>query len=322
MDSRLRVGILGTGKLGTDLLIKVLRSPYLNCVLFAGRNGDSPGINKARELGVSVSSDSIEAFDRVNVDLAFDVTNAEYHKIHAGYFAEKNIRAVDLTPAKVGPFCIPSVNPDLLQDHHNVNLVTCGGQASIPLIQALSSVYRNVSWVKLTTHLAEDSVGPATLANLDEYYTTTALAVQEFTGVADVDVQLTVEKSAWKPDMYVDIRAGVEQADIHLLYPVLQQRLQDFRRYVPGYSVVGTPSYDNGELRLIASVRGSGDWIPGHAGNLDIINCAAVEIANRYARFAMADLPEEEEKRFNVNSLLSRFNRKRASTETGGLAVE
>ena len=322
--SRLNVGIIGTGKLGTDLLLKLLRSPLLNCILFAGRNAESPGIRKATSLGVNVSHRSIDAISTFSesLDLVFDVTTAAHHPYHAQVLREANIKAIDLTPAKVGEFCIPSINPDTIITADNVNLVTCGGQASIPVIHVLSSVFPDISAVQIHSHLAEDSVGPGTLANIDEYYASTAHAITHFSGIQNVSVDLQVERSSWKPDMVTVIRAQTNCADMEHLYAPLMERLNAIRSYVPGYQIVGTPKYRDGEIEIVVSVRGLGDWIPSYAGNLDIINCAAIAVAERYAAslgktgfIGDADeLPSEE-----ISSIFSRigFGRSRSRVSSG-----
>ena len=281
---KLRVGIIGSGKIGTDLLIKTLRSYSLECALFIGRNSQSAGMKKARSLGVATSDESIGALDtNSKLDLIFDATSAEHHKNHAPVFQELGIKAIDLTPAKVGPFCVPSIDPHLINSETNINMVTCGGQASIPIIQILAETFSGISAVSVESYLAKDSVGPATLANIDEYYSSTAHAISQYSGIRSVSVDLSIEDSDWQPDMLTRIRAYTHQQNVSAVFSTLQYRLNLVRQYVPGYSIVGTPKYENGAIEILISVRGQGDWIPSHAGNLDIINCAALCIAERYA---------------------------------------
>lgn len=294
ITSKLNVGIIGTGKLGTDLLIKVQRSNYLQCGLFVGRDLNSPGLLKARSLGINISDASIDAFKNSSIkfDLVFDATSAEHHRFHSHYFQSAGIKAIDLTPAKVGKFCVPSIDSDIVTIADNVNMVTCGGQASIPVIHAISQVFSDIYKVEIKSHLAEDSVGPATLANIDDYYASTAMAISAYSGIEDVTVNLQVERSVWKPDMLTIIRAYTENTDVEKLYLPLQERLTEVRKYVPGYHIVGTPSYREGAIEILISIRGLGDWIPSHAGNLDIINCAAIATAERYAK-SLGVLPDK-----------------------------
>lgn len=287
--SKLNVAIIGTGKIGTDLLIKIKRSDYLHCEIVVGRNSSSDGMKKAKQLGVRTSDKSIAAFDNLdNIDVVFDATSAEHHIQHAPVFQAKGIKAIDLTPAKVGMFCVPSIDAEVILEHDNVNMVTCGGQAAIPIIEALSRSVGSIQKVGIESHLSEDSVGPATLANIDAYYESTARAIRCYSGISDVQVDLSVEKSGWKPDMLTKISARCEPCDLEAVYPALHNRLEQVREYVPGYHIVGTPLYREGCIEVLVSVRGRGDWVPSHAGNLDIINCAAINIAERYALYKAA----------------------------------
>jgi len=285
-SNKLNVGIIGSGKIGTDLLIKIQRSHFLHCDLFVGRDSESPGIQAARSMGVNISTKSLDAFREHSspLDLVFDATSANDHKQHAQYFLEAGIKAIDLTPAKVGRFCIPSIDAEAVTHEANINMVTCGGQASIPVVHTLSKVYPNISHLEVESHLAADSVGPATLANIDEYYSTTASAISAYTCIQNVSVKLQVEQSAWKPDMLTIIRAYTNDNDVEKLYEPLMSRVLEVRKQVPGYHIVGTPTYRDGAIEILVSVRGQGDWIPSHAGNLDIINCAAIAIAESYAQ--------------------------------------
>ncbi|WP_052691773.1 acetylating acetaldehyde dehydrogenase [Teredinibacter purpureus] len=294
---KLRVGIIGSGKIGTDLLIKIQRSKQLQCDLFVGRNLDSPGIKKAQSLGVKVSDKSLQAFKDYEgkLDLVFDATSAAHHREHAIYFEREGIKAIDLTPAKVGRFCIPTIDADAVTHEPNINMVTCGGQASIPVINTLSKTYSDITKLEVRSHLAADSVGPGTLANIDEYYTSTASAISAYSCVQDVLVDLQLEKSKWKPDMLTCIRAYTDDSDLSKLYEPLQQRVAEVRKQVPGYNIVGTPTYKNGAIELLVSVRGQGDWIPAYAGNLDIINCAAIAIAENYATYMGIEPIQEHE---------------------------
>ena len=159
VNEKLKVAILGTGNIGTDLLMKVLRSPWLECRLFAGRNLSSAGMMKADQLGVPVSSKSLQSVveRRGELDLVFDATSAEDHMRHAKILAELGLLAVDLTPAKVGKMCVPAVNLEECLQAQNVNMVTCGGQASIPLVFAIAAVNRNIEYIETVSSIASRS---------------------------------------------------------------------------------------------------------------------------------------------------------------------
>lgn len=281
----LQIAIIGSGKIGTDLLIKAQRSPLLNCALFVGRNYNSPGLRKALEMGVMTSDQSIQAViaDAEAIDVVFDATSAQDHLRHAPVFEHLGIKAIDLTPAEVGPFSVPCLEGPSLMEVNNLNMVTCGGQASVPIANVLTQAFPELHQLEVTSYLAEDSVGPATLANIDHYYETTEKALKHYSGFGDITVNLELETSSWKPDMLTRMVAKCGNLDMNRLFIRLQKRLAQVRRYVPGYHIIGTPNIKNGELEILVSVTGQGDWIPSHAGNLDIINCAAIRVAENFA---------------------------------------
>ncbi|MCJ8314085.1 MAG: acetaldehyde dehydrogenase (acetylating) [Saccharospirillaceae bacterium] len=286
-NNLLKVAIIGSGNLGTDLLYKVLRSEHLDCVLFIGRSADSKGLSRARNLGVRTSSESIRAIEdeKNNIDLVFDATSASQHLIHAPIFEKFNIKAIDLTPAKLGGFCIPSININAILESNNINMVTCGGQSSIPIIKSMSDICQNILRVELTSYLAEDSVGQGTIDNIDEYYSTTADAITEFSNIQNVEVKLELETSSWKPNMLTNIRFHLDSINLTKVYESLQNRLLQIQQHVPGYQINGTPKFNQGVFDVSISVSGQGDWLPIHAGNLDIINCAAIAAAEHLAKF-------------------------------------
>lgn len=286
---RLSVAIIGSGNIGTDLLVKITKSPWLKCELFVGRDEKSRGLAKARSLGIPTSAESIEAVLACQaLDLVFDATSAEYHVKHAPQLLAAGIRAVDLTPAKVGALCVPALNADAILHNANVNMVTCGGQASIPVVKALADAVPGIQRVTVHSLLAENSVGPGTIANIDAYYSTTAVAIAQFCGISNVGVELELEKSRWQPDMLTTIRAYVDHCDRDALYQSLVNCLDMVRTYARGYTIVGTPKFEQNVVQVTVNVRGAGDWIPSYAGNLDIINCAAIAVSEKYARHTLA----------------------------------
>ena len=286
-QKKLKTGIIGTGKVGTDLLFKVARSPFLECTMFVGRSNTSAGLKVARELGVATSAESFDVF-RNNPDLCdliFDATSATDHERHAPEIEALGVRAIDLTPANVGEFCIPALNRDQIAWSNNINMVTCGGQSSVPILACLADCYDHIKKVEVVSRVAESSIGPATLENIDKYYSSTAEAINRFSGIEikNVSIDLQLEKSRWKPDMLTIISAKINEKDLDRLYQPLEKRLEAIRKYVPGYNIVGTPSRKRSMLTIMVSVRGMGDWMPSYAGNLDIINCAALTSAEYYA---------------------------------------
>ena len=282
---KLRVAILGSGNIGTDLLIKVQRSNFLECVLFIGRNLASPGMGKAIALGVKVSDESIGAIlkNPDTVDLVFDATSAKDAKVHWEILDKLGKIVIDLTPAKLGLLCIPAVNLDEVLKHRNVNMITCGGQASIPLVYLISKTQRNVEYIEVVSSIASKSAGPATRLNLDEYIDTTENGIKYFSGVSRTKAILNLNPANPCIDMQTTIFAQVENPDMDILISAVDTMVSKIQKYVPGYSLLVPPIYENGRIAIMVKVQGLGDYLPKYAGNLDIINCAAIAVAEQYS---------------------------------------
>lgn len=282
---KLRVAIIGSGNIGTDLLIKVKRSNFLECVLFIGRNLASPGMGKAIALGVKVSDESIGAIlkNPDTVDLVFDATSAKDAKVHWVILDKLGKIVIDLTPAKLGLLCIPAVNLDEVLKHRNVNMITCGGQASIPLVYLISKTQRNVGYIEVISSIASKSAGPATRLNLDEYIDTTENGIKYFSGVSRTKAILNLNPANPCIDMQTTIFAQVENPDMDILISAVDTMVNKIQKYVPGYSLLVPPIYENGRIAIMVKVQGLGDYLPKYAGNLDIINCAAIAVAEQYS---------------------------------------
>jgi len=282
---KLRVAILGSGNIGTDLLIKVQRSNYLECVLFIGRNLASPGMAKAIALGVKVSDESIGAILKNPdiVDLVFDATSAKDAKVHWGLLDKLGKIVIDLTPAKLGLLCIPAVNLEEVLKYRNVNMITCGGQASIPLVYIISNTQRNVEYIEVVSSIASKSAGPATRLNLDEYIDTTENGIKKFSGVSRTKAILNLNPANPCIDMQTTIFAQLENPDMDILISAVDTMVNKIQKYVPGYSLLVPPIYENGRIAIMVKVQGLGDYLPKYAGNLDIINCAAIAVAEQYS---------------------------------------
>lgn len=288
MDQRkrkLKVAIIGTGNIGTDLLIKVLRSPNLECGAFIGRNLSSSGMLKASSLGVTVSAEGIDYIVKNPecCDLVFDATSAKSHSEHAPVLAKLNKRVIDLTPAKVGLMSVPCVNLNDSLAESNVNMVTCGGQASIPVAYAIGQTQSEVEYIEVVSSISSRSAGPATRQNLDEYIKTTEDGLKHFSGAAKTKTILNLNPAEPCVDMQATIFAKVKNPNISKLTELLKKLVENLREYVPGYEVILGPILDNGRIVVMVRVRGLGDYLPSYAGNLDIINCAAVAMAEKYA---------------------------------------
>lgn len=282
---KLKVAIIGSGNIGTDLLIKVLRSPYLECGAFIGRNLSSSGMLKALSLGVPVSADGMDYIEKNPdcCDLVFDATSAKSHSEHAPILRKLNKRVIDLTPAKIGIMSVPSVNLEACLNEFNVNMVTCGGQASIPVAYAIGKTHSEVDYIEVVSSIASRSAGPATRQNLDEYIKTTEDGLKEFSGAARTKAILNLNPAEPCVDMQTTIFAKVNNPDVTQLADLLSVLVKKVQRYVPGYEIILGPIVENGRIVVMARVRGLGDYLPAYAGNLDIINCAAIAMAEEYA---------------------------------------
>ena len=282
---KLKVAIIGSGNIGTDLLMKILRSEYLECSIFIGRNLKSKGMSIAINLGVKVSDQGINAIidNPEQFDLVFDATSASSHMIHAKVFKKLNKIAIDLTPAKVGILCVPSVNlPDALKTD-NINTITCGGQASIPLAYALGKVHPGIEYIEVVSAISSKSAGPGTRINLDEYIETTEKGLIQFSKCKKSKVILILNPAIPCIDMQTTIQAKIDNPDMHAINIEIDKMVKSIQKYVPGYRLVVPPLFDGTRLIMTVKVTGNGDYLPSYAGNLDIINCAAIAIAEEFA---------------------------------------
>jgi acetaldehyde dehydrogenase (acetylating) len=282
---KLPIAILGTGNIGTDLLLKVRRSPVLECRLFAGRNLSSPGMTKASHLNVPVSAKGLDGIRELGgeVALVFDATSAESHLKHAPVFEKMGVVAVDLTPAQVGRMCVPAVNLDECLGLPNVNMVTCGGQAAIPLAWAIAQVNARLEYIETVSSIASRSAGPATRINLDEYLLTTETGLQTFTGCPRTKAILNLNPAQPCIHMQTTVMAKINGPDLARTREQVDAMVARIKKYVPGYELILPPMIEGGRLVMMVRVDGLGDYLPKYAGNLDIINCAAIAFAEACA---------------------------------------
>ncbi|MEN0039346.1 MAG: acetylating acetaldehyde dehydrogenase [Cellvibrio sp.] len=283
---KLRVGIIGTGKIGADLLVKVLRSPWMECVVFVGRNLQSPGMRYAADLGVNVSDQGINAFfePRNRCDIVFDATSAANHVEHAQIFDELGILAIDMTPSQIGECCVPALGMDEVLQNKNISMISCGGQSSIPVAYVLAKSLPGVNNIEVKSIVSANSIGPGTLANLDEYYHNTKAGLKKYTGLTDFDVELVVDDINLETRMITSVTAYGDFFDLGELDIQLDIMLRKIQQYVPGYKLDSSPVLVDDGIRIDLSVEGLGDYLPKYAGNLDIINCAAIAVAEHYAQ--------------------------------------
>lgn len=284
--SKYRVAILGSGNIGTDLLIKIKRSSFIECVAFIGKDYSSAGMAKAQSIGVLCSDKSINYIKENpdSIDLVFDATSANDHSLHAPVLENLGIKAIDLTPARVGKMCVPAVNLKECINESNLNMITCGGQASIPIAYAIGNTQNDVEYIEVISSIASKSAGPATRMNLDEYVATTELGVKQFSGANYTKAILNLNPAVPCIDMQTTIFAKVANPDLNSLEPELLKIVKKVNSYVPGYRLLVEPIVENDRIVVMVKVRGLGDYLPEYAGNLDIINCAAVAMAEEIAK--------------------------------------
>ena len=283
----LNVAIVGTGNVGSDLLLKVIASPHLNCGMFAGRRAGSPGIVMAEEHEVTTSVDGIDAIlESVDAfDLIFDATSAADARRHWAMLEPVGASMVDLTPANLGKLCVPALDLDECVGERYVGMVTCGGQAAVPMAHCMSKASSGLNYIEIVSTSAALSVGPATRANMDEYVVTTQRATHEFCDVQEAKTMLVINPSepgsVMRNTIAVPISESVDMDELRLTTAAMEERI---RSYVPGYRMIVPPVVAGDRILLTIEVEGRGDWLPPYAGNLDIITCAAVALAETKAR--------------------------------------
>lgn len=287
---KVKVGIIGTGNIGTDLLMKIQRSKFLECGIFAGRNPESEGVKRAQALNIRTSSESVKAIedDPDCCDIVFDATSAKAHIYNAPILKRLNKYTIDLTPSKVGKMCIPAINVEECLDCDNVNLVTCGGQAAIPLIYAIMKVHAEIKYIELVASISSKSAGPGTRDNIDEFTQTTKDAISFFTGVKEAKAIIVLNPAEPPIIMHNTIYAMIKSPDLDKIkkeFAIMAKKIQE---YVPGYKITLGPVSENGRLTTMVEVTGIGDFLPKYSGNLDIITCAAIAIAERYVKKRIA----------------------------------
>ena len=280
---KIKVAILGTGNIGTDLLIKALNSGFIDVVAFIGRRLDSDGMNVAKSKGIFISNQGIDYFKNNPkcCDVVYDCTSALDAIEHAKIFKEQGIKVIDLTPAKVGDMCVPDINGNLILTDDNVNMITCGGQASMPILHLLSKHCTNIEYVEIVSQIASKSAGMATRINVDNYIKTTKNAITKFTGCKNTKVILNLNPAEPCVDMQTTIFIKAQNFDQTNLIEKINEKIEELKTYIPHYEMILSPKYNGGVVMMSIRVRGTGDYLPEYAGNLDIINCAAIKITEK-----------------------------------------
>ena len=289
---KLRVAVLGPGNIGIDLMMKLLRSKKLDMVLLAGVDASSHGLKIAAEKGIATSLEGIHGIVKSgDIDIVFDATGAKPHLIHAPLLKDAGIFAIDLTPAAVGPYVVPAVNlTECLRDHSikNVNMITCGGQATVPIVNAISRVAR-VEYAEIVATISSLSAGPGTRQNIDEFTETTSDALVKIGG-AERGKAIIILNPADPPIMMRNtIYTKCDSSRIDEIKASVLQMVQTVQKYVPGYRLKVDPYADGERVVCVIEVEGAGDYLPKYSGNLDIITSAAVAVAERYAEYKLEE---------------------------------
>jgi acetaldehyde dehydrogenase len=279
--------IVGSGNISTDLLYKLSRSDIIEPVVMVGIDPDSEGLRRAAELGLRTTSDGVITDDLPK--LVFEATSASVHRANAKRYEDLGIRAVDLTPAAIGPYVVPPVNLGEHLDAPNVNLITCGGQATIPIVHAVSRVVP-VDYAEIVASVASVSAGPGTRANIDEFTRTTSRGI-EVIGGAGRGKAIIVLNPADPPMIMRDtvICAIPDDADVDVIAGSITAMVADVAAYVPGYRLLNEPQFDRGDsagparVTVFVEVEGAGDFLPPYAGNLDIMTAAAARAGEQIA---------------------------------------
>jgi acetaldehyde dehydrogenase (acetylating) len=295
--NKVKIAILGSGNIGTDLLMKVMRSPVLECGLFIGHNYSSKGMVKAVGLNAPVSDKSIEAIIE-NPDICeiiFDATSALDHVRHWDILKKIGKMVIDLTPSSIGKMCVPVINLNESLKEKNINVVTCGGQASTPLAYVIGQTHKDVEYIEVVSTIASRSAGPATRRNIDEYVEITEKAISTFSGCKKAKAILNLNPA--KPDinMQTTVFALINNLNMNLLIQEITKMVDRVKQYVPGYSLVVPPVCGGGRVTITVRVQGSGDYLPKFAGNLDIVNCAALAFAEAWAKQRITEGKKSEQ---------------------------
>jgi acetaldehyde/propanal dehydrogenase len=291
---KIRCALIGSGNIGTDLIYKIQRSPVLEPVWMVGIDPESEGLARAREMGLKTTAAGVDGLLphvlEDNIQIAFDATSAYVHAENSRKLNELGVMMIDLTPAAIGPLCVPPVN---LKSHAekvemNVNMISCAGQATIPIVFAVSRI-QAVGYGEIVASLASKSIGPGTRANLDEFTYTTSNAI-EVVGGARKGKALAIINPAEPPMMMRNTISCLtdEEPDQARITESVLEMIKEVQKYVPGYRLVNGPLFDGKRVTVFMEVAGLGDYLPKYAGNLDIMTAAATRTAEMFAAEILA----------------------------------
>lgn len=286
---RVNAALVGSGNIGADLMMKALRSDRIKPVWMAGIDADSDGLARAAAHGLKTTHDGVdgmlESLEDDDVKIAFDATSAAAHPENARKLESRGVLVIDLTPAAVGPYCVPSVN---LQEHvgrreSNVNMVSCGGQATIPVVAAVSRV-QAVEYAEIVATVASKSAGPGTRKNIDEFTRTTADGLSRVGGARRGKAIIILNPAEPPLIMRDTVHCLVQEApDQEAITQSVREMIAAVRQYVPGYALKNGPVFDERRVSVFLEVKGLGDYLPEYAGNLDIMTAAALRTGEMFA---------------------------------------
>jgi acetaldehyde dehydrogenase len=290
-DARVPVAVIGSGNIGTDLVEKLRRSSVLDLRYVVGIDPESAGLKRAASYGIETSAAGVDwLLDRPELPrIVFEATSAAIHIGHAPRYAAAKIRAVDLTPAAIGPYVVPPVNLADHLDEMNVNMVTCGGQATVPMVRAVSRVV-DVEYSEIVATVASKSAGPGTRANIDEFTTTTANAVEKIgqvsRGKAIIILNPADPPLIMRDTVLCSLPAGTDEAAVCDSILKMEAAVQT---YVSGYRLRQPPQFDDGRVTILLEIEGAGDFLPRYAGNLDIMTAAAAKVGDEIGKRLLRD---------------------------------
>src|SRR5262245_50523599 len=289
--AKVKTAIIGSGNIGTDLMYKIMRSEWLELNMLVGIDPASEGLARARDLGIATTDKGIEDFlerpEGKAAEIVYDATSAKAHRYNAPLLEKAGKIAIDLTPAAVGQFVVPPVNLGEHLDAKNVNLVSCGGQATIPIVAAINRV-QPVKYAEIVATIASKSAGPGTRQNIDEFTETTGHGLAAMGG-AERGKAIIVLNPAEPPIIMRDtVYAMVENPDEDAITKSIQEMVDTVQSYVPGYRLRAEPLFDGNKVTVFIEVQGAGDYLPTYSGNLDIMTAAAVKVGEEFAKHLLA----------------------------------
>ncbi len=286
--AKLKAAIIGSGNIGTDLMVKLGRSEHLELTAVIGIDPQSDGLRRAKEAGYAGVDTGIDGFladPTLEADIIFDATSAKAHIYNDKVCQERGIKMIDLTPAAIGPYVSPAVNIDEHLNKNNINMITCGGQATIPMVAAINRV-ANVVYGEIVATISSKSAGPGTRANIDEFTETTSQAI-EVVGGADKGKAIIILNPAEPPIMMRNtVYALVEEGKMNeqAIRESIAEMEKTVQSYVPGYHLRTEPIFEGNKVTVLIEVKGAGDYLPEYSGNLDIMTSAAVRVAEEFAK--------------------------------------